>query len=99
MRSSVSFGAGGMATVRRDLKHDRLVAIRVLRPELAVSLGSDRFLREIEPAARLNASTNDDHLAGIAGCEGGSEAGSSWSESFRGQERGTATALTVLARF
>ena len=48
-------GAGGMATVylARDLKHRRSVAIKVLRPELAVSVGSDRFLREIEMAAQL----------------------------------------------
>jgi len=48
-------GAGGMATVylAQDLKHDRQVAIKVLRPELAASIGSDRFAREIEVAARL----------------------------------------------
>ena len=44
-----------MATVylAEDLKHHRKVAIKVLRPELAASLGSDRFAREIEVAARL----------------------------------------------
>ena len=48
-------GAGGMATVyiAEDLKHHRKVAIKLLRPELAASLGTDRFLREIELAARL----------------------------------------------
>ena len=48
-------GRGGMATVFLgvDLKHHRSVAIKVLRPELAVALGPDRFLREIEIAARL----------------------------------------------
>ncbi|MEO8295190.1 MAG: protein kinase, partial [Gemmatimonadota bacterium] len=48
-------GAGGMATVytAEDLKHHRQVAIKVLRPELAASIGSERFLREIELAARL----------------------------------------------
>jgi serine/threonine-protein kinase len=48
-------GQGGMATVflATDLKHGRPVAIKVLRPELAASLGHDRFLREIEIAARL----------------------------------------------
>ena len=42
-------GAGGMATVylARDLKHDRDVAIKVLRPELAQSLTAERFVREI----------------------------------------------------
>ena len=41
-------GAGGMATVylAHDLKHDRQVAIKVLRPELAAAPGPDRFLRE-----------------------------------------------------
>ncbi|UCC84538.1 MAG: protein kinase [Gemmatimonadota bacterium] len=48
-------GAGGMATVylAQDLKHRRQVAIKVLRPELAASLGVERFMREIEIAANL----------------------------------------------
>jgi len=48
-------GSGGMATVylAEDLKHHRQVAIKVLRPELAAALGTDRFLREIEIAAQL----------------------------------------------
>src|SRR5437870_6961056 len=48
-------GRGGMATVylARDLKHDRPVALKVLRPELAAILGAERFLREIRIAARL----------------------------------------------
>ncbi|MHC4092958.1 MAG: protein kinase domain-containing protein, partial [Planctomycetota bacterium] len=48
-------GAGGMATVylARDLKHSRQVAVKVLKPELAEGLGSERFLREIETAAAL----------------------------------------------
>jgi serine/threonine-protein kinase len=37
----------------RDLKHQRPVAIKVLRPELSQSLGQDRFLREIEVAGEL----------------------------------------------
>jgi tRNA A-37 threonylcarbamoyl transferase component Bud32/TolB-like protein len=49
-------GRGGMATVylAQDLKLHRRVALKVLRPELAASLGNERFLREIEIAARLN---------------------------------------------
>src|ERR1043166_9486112 len=48
-------GAGGMATVylARDLKHDRPVAMKVLRPELAAVLGIDRFLSEIRVTAHL----------------------------------------------
>jgi len=49
-------GSGGMATVylADDLKHRRKVAVKVLRPELASVIGPDRFLREIEIAAKLN---------------------------------------------
>jgi len=49
-------GAGGMATVylARDVKHDRDVALKVLRPELAAVLGADRFLQEIRISARLD---------------------------------------------
>src|SRR5881275_3641170 len=45
-----------MATVylARDLRHGRPVAIKVLKPELAATLGPERFLREIEIAAGLN---------------------------------------------
>ena len=48
-------GRGGMATVYlvRELRHRRHVALKVLRSELAVEVGSARFLREIETAARL----------------------------------------------
>src|SRR3989442_9207857 len=49
-------GRGGMASVylAEDRKHHRLVAIKVLKPELAAALGPERFLREIETAAQLN---------------------------------------------
>ena len=48
-------GAGGMATVylAQDLKHDRKVAVKVLRPELAAVIGADRFLSEIKTTANL----------------------------------------------
>jgi serine/threonine-protein kinase len=48
-------GVGGMARVylARDLKHDRLVAVKVMLPEVAASFGAERFLREIQLAARL----------------------------------------------
>src|SRR6476646_6691648 len=48
-------GAGGMATVyvAHDLRHDRLVAIKVFSDALAQSVGAERFLREIQIAAQL----------------------------------------------
>jgi eukaryotic-like serine/threonine-protein kinase len=48
-------GRGGMATVylARDLRHERPVALKVLRPELAPTMGGERFHREIKLAARL----------------------------------------------
>jgi serine/threonine protein kinase len=48
-------GEGGMAIVFRatDLKHERDVAVKVLRPELSAVVGADRFLREIRVTARL----------------------------------------------
>jgi serine/threonine-protein kinase len=48
-------GRGGMASVvlARDLRHDRMVALKVLHPELAPTVGGDRFKREIRVAARL----------------------------------------------
>jgi serine/threonine-protein kinase len=48
-------GQGGMATVylAQDLKHDRKVAIKVLRPELAAVIGAERFLAEIKTTANL----------------------------------------------
>ncbi len=49
-------GAGGMATVwlAHDLKHDRQVAIKVLKPELAAVLGAERFVQEIKTTAALS---------------------------------------------
>src|SRR6266508_1804499 len=48
-------GRGGMALVylARDTRHDRFVALKTLRPEIAIALGRERFLREIKLSARL----------------------------------------------
>jgi serine/threonine-protein kinase len=48
-------GQGGMAVVylARDAKHERQVAIKVLKPELSATIGAERFLREIRVAAQL----------------------------------------------
>ena len=56
-------GQGGMATVylAEDLKHHRQVAIKVLRSDLAATLGPDRFMQEIEIAARLQ----HPHILGV----------------------------------
>jgi len=49
-------GSGGMATVylAEDIRHQRKVAVKVLRPELAATLGPERFTREIKIAAQLS---------------------------------------------
>ncbi len=54
-RIESEIGAGGMATVflAHDLKHDRKVAIKVLHADVALAIGSDRFLNEIRVAARF----------------------------------------------
>jgi eukaryotic-like serine/threonine-protein kinase len=48
-------GVGGMATVylAQDLRHDRKVALKVLKPELAAVLGAERFVVEIKTTAAL----------------------------------------------
>ncbi len=54
-RLETEIGAGGMATVylAQDLRHDRRVAVKVLRPELAAVIGAERFLAEIKLTANL----------------------------------------------
>src|SRR5215212_10622205 len=49
-------GRGGMATVysARDLRHNRRVAVKVMKPEIAESMGTARFLSEIATAAGLS---------------------------------------------
>ncbi len=61
-------GHGGMATVylARDLKHKRRVALRVLNPDLAASLGAARFVREIEITAGLT----HPHILPLYDCRG-----------------------------
>ena len=67
-------GRGGMATVwlAHDLRHDRPVALKVLHPELAATLGPDRFQREIRLAARLQ----HPHILGVF--DSGDAAGQLW---------------------
>jgi serine/threonine-protein kinase len=67
-------GAGGMATVylAEDLKHDRKVAIKVLRPELAAVIGAERFLKEIKTTANLQ----HPHILGLI--DSGSSDGMLW---------------------
>ena len=67
-------GRGGMATVylARDLRHDRLVALKVLHPELAAMLGPERFLREIQLTARL------DHPSILPLLDSGADDGRLW---------------------
>lgn len=47
-------GAAAIVFLARDLRHDRYVALKVLRPELALAVGADRFLLEIRTAAKLS---------------------------------------------
>jgi eukaryotic-like serine/threonine-protein kinase len=55
-RIESELGQGGMATVflAWDLRHERRVALKVLRPEIAAALGPERFIEEIKLTARLN---------------------------------------------
>jgi serine/threonine-protein kinase len=62
-------GASAVVYLAHDLTHDRQVAAKVLRPELAESVGADRFLREIKVTARLQ----HPHIVSVldAGNDGG----------------------------
>ncbi len=57
-------GHGGMAIVylANDVKHDRKVALKVLRPELAAVIGAERFLQEIKVTANLHSYDNENWL-------------------------------------
>jgi serine/threonine-protein kinase len=59
-------GEGGMATVylADDLKHERNVALKVLKPELAAVVGAERFLAEIKTTANLQ----HPHILHLSGC-------------------------------
>lgn len=67
-------GRGGMATVflARDLKHDRPVALKLLNPDIAKLMGTDRFRREIRLAARLQ----HPHICSVY--DSGAAAGQLW---------------------
>ncbi len=67
-------GRGGMATVylAQDVKHDRPVALKILHPHLAATLGPDRFTREIKLAAKLQ----HPHICGVL--DSGEAAGQLW---------------------
>ncbi|HEX9107997.1 MAG TPA: serine/threonine-protein kinase, partial [Longimicrobiales bacterium] len=53
LERELASGAMGVVLCARDLRHDRPVAVKVLRPELATATGADRFLREVRTAAGL----------------------------------------------
>mgnify|MGYP002065598999 CR=1 FL=1 len=53
VESEIGRGAMGVVYLAHDVKLDRPVALKVLRPEIASSLGADRFLREIRTTANL----------------------------------------------
>jgi serine/threonine-protein kinase len=61
-------GEGGMATVylAEDLKHDRKIALKVLKPELAAVLGAERFVLEIKTAASLPRARTLGHIPSFA---------------------------------
>src|SRR5215204_1731873 len=67
-------GQGGMATVylAHDLRHERKVAIKVLRPDLAAVIGAERFLREIKTIAHLQ----HPHILGLI--DSGEVGGTAW---------------------
>jgi serine/threonine protein kinase len=85
-------GSGGMATVylADDLKLHRKVAVKVLRPELAAALGPDRFVQEIDIAAKLT-----------LGCwqrEGSPHATSPHRRAYSGYKPPTSSVSTAISR-
>ncbi len=54
LRRAIGRGASATVYLADDVKHERQVALKVLRPELSAALGTERFLREIKITARLN---------------------------------------------
>ncbi len=84
-------GAGGMATVylAEDLKHDRKVALKVLRPELAAVIGAGRFLTEIKTTAFVLVAAAGES-ADIGG-DGGRDEGEVGKENTKGDGYGKET--------
>ncbi len=60
-------GRGGMAVVyrARDTRHDRDVAVKLMLPSIAATIGEERFLREIGTAARLTGARGPRRARGL----------------------------------
>ena len=64
-------GEGGMAVVflARDLRHDRKVALKVLRPEISAEIGAERFLRELRVDRIWEGTSEIQRLVTVRGLE------------------------------